>query len=121
MRSHLSPYSVLSAAGLAPVSNSASEHPRVFTVNSHKLLAHASSICSADCGLVRPSPGEVSHYPRWAGGTRSALPWLPLTRTAERYPACSWCRNGRWMRRRGDGVARATCVCGRLALRGAMA
>ena len=60
MRSHLSPHSALSASGSAPVSNSASEHSRAFTVNSLKSLAHASSISSTDRRLVRPSPGEVS-------------------------------------------------------------
>ncbi|KAF8260598.1 hypothetical protein EI94DRAFT_887246 [Lactarius quietus] len=60
MRSHLSPHSALSAAGSAPVSNSASEHSRGFTINSLKSLAHSSSISSTDRRLVRPSPGEVS-------------------------------------------------------------
>ena len=60
MRSHLSPHSALSAAGSAPVSNSASEHSRGFTVGSLKSLAHSSSISSTDRRLIRPSPGEVS-------------------------------------------------------------
>jgi hypothetical protein len=60
IRSHLSPHSALSAAGSAPVSNSASEHSRGFTVSSLKSLAHSSSISSTDRRLIRPSPGEVS-------------------------------------------------------------
>jgi hypothetical protein len=78
MRSHLSPHSALSASGSAPVSNSASEHSRAFTVNSLKSLGQSSSISSTDRRLVRPSPGEVSpHYLRWAAGTpHSALPCL---------------------------------------------
>ncbi|KAH9063586.1 hypothetical protein EDB87DRAFT_1602476 [Lactarius vividus] len=60
MRSHLSPHSALSAAGSAPVSNSASEHSRAFTLASLKSLAHSSSVSSADRRFARPSPGEVS-------------------------------------------------------------
>ncbi|KAN0124148.1 hypothetical protein V8E53_015846 [Lactarius tabidus] len=60
IRSHLSPHSALSAAGSAPVSNSASDHSRGFTVNSLKSLAQSSSISSIDRRLVRPNPGEVS-------------------------------------------------------------
>ncbi|KAI9434361.1 hypothetical protein H4582DRAFT_1979281 [Lactarius indigo] len=60
MRSHLSPHSALSAAGSAPVSNSASEHSRGFTLSSLKSLAHSSSVSSTDRRFARPSPGEVS-------------------------------------------------------------
>lgn len=81
MRSHLSPHAALSAAGSAPVSNSASEHSRGFTVGSLKSLAHSSSVSSTDRRLVRPSPGEVSpalsatgrHHPHRA----LAAPALP--------------------------------------------
>ena len=59
MRSRLSPHSALSAAGSAPVSNSASERSRgAFSLKS---LAHSSSVSSTDRrGLGRPNPGEVS-------------------------------------------------------------
>jgi hypothetical protein len=86
MRSHLSPHSALSASGSAPVSNSASEHSRAFTVNSLKSLGHASSISSTDRRLVRPSPGEVSPALSAMGGRhpplRATVPAAPALQSA---------------------------------------
>jgi len=74
MRLHLSPHSALSAAGSAPVSNSASEHSRGFTVGSLKSLAHSSSISSTDRRFARPSPGEVSPALSATGRHHQQLP-----------------------------------------------
>ena len=58
MRSHLGPYSVRSASGSAPASNTNSEHSR--GGRSLKSLAQSSSISSIDRRVVRSNPGEVS-------------------------------------------------------------
>jgi hypothetical protein len=80
MRSHLGPYSALSAAGSAPASNSNSEHSRGFTAGSLRSLAHSSSISSIDRRIVRRDPGEVSP---------------PLSATGRHFAASSLSRGAR--------------------------